>query len=235
MKRVFYILCALAVLFLFCSCTKEGAHNPNEYNSIKTAISKDSVKDFLDLLKDYAPSGIILGQKIDEKNCYNVTPAEVAAETDMKIFKFSDSFASFVMVDNEIYPICESLGGYGFVSAIPCDFNNDGEKDILVASSCGSGMHSSEISLFNSVTKESTILYDTVTTDTTSTDLIVARSTANIFTDDPEIAEELYYSVLSVKINMDNNNHANLAYVVTGIEGYIECKGNTPQFIPYQN
>ena len=93
---------------------------------------------------------------------------------------------------------------------------------------------SSIISVFNSVSKESTILYDTSTTDTPNADLIVAQSTANIFTDDPDIDEKLFYSVLSVKIDVENNNFANLAYVVTGVEGHIEYEDNTPQFILYK-
>ena len=125
-------------------------------------------------------------------------------------------------------------GGAHYTQFMVYDFDNDGNKDLFVASSWGSGLHRSVISVFNSVSKESTILYDTSTTDTPSTDLIVAQSTANIFTDDPDIDEKLYYSVLSVKINIENNNFANLAYVVTGVEGHIECEDNTPQFIPYQ-
>ena len=35
-------------------------------------------------------------------------------------------------MDNEIYPLCEFFGGYGFVNAIPCDFDNDGMTDIDV-------------------------------------------------------------------------------------------------------
>ena len=186
------------------------------------------------MLNDIEPNGLLSGYKFGEETCYNVTPPEVATETNIKFFKFSDSCASFVMMDNEIYPLCEFFGGYGFVNAIPCDFDNDGNKDLLVASSWGSGLHRSVISVFNSVSKKSTILYDTSTTDTPRTDLIVAQSTANIFTDDPDIDEKLFYSVLSVKINVENNNFANLAYDVTGVAGYIECEDNTPQFIPYQ-
>lgn len=222
------------MLFLLCSCKDDSSHKANEYETMKNSIKKDSVKEFMSLMEKFEPSGLISGYEINEKNCYNVTPSEVAAETDMKIFKFSDSCASFVMLDNEIYPLCEWFGGYGFVNAVPCDFDNDGNKDLLVASSWGSGMHRSIISVFNSVSKESTILYNTSTSDTPNADLIVAQSTANIFTDDPDIDEKLFYSVLSVKINVENNNFANLAYVVTGVEGHIECKDNTPQFIPYQ-
>lgn len=234
MKRMFCIFFALVMLFALCSCKEDNSHKANEYDSMKTKVTKDSVKDFITLLEGVEPSGLISGYKIDEKNCYNVTPAEVAAETDMKIFKFSDSCASFVMVDNKIYPLCNSFGGYGFVNALPCDFDNDGNKDLFVASSWGSGMHRSIISVFNSVSKESTILYDTSTTDTPDVDLIVTRSTANVFTDNPEIDEKLYYSVLSVKINVENNNFAEFSYVADGVEGHVESKDNIPTFVPYE-
>ena len=234
MKRILCIFCILMMLLGLCSCKDDSSHKANEYESMKTSATKDSVKEFVSLLENIEPSGLISGNKFDEETCYNVTPPEVATETNMKIFKFSDSCASFVMMDNEVYPLCEFFGGYGFVNAIPCDFDNDGNKDLFVASSWGSGLHRSVISVFNSVSKESTILYDTSTTNTLSTDLIVARSTANIFTDEPDIDEKLYYSVLSVKINVENNNLANLAYVVTGVEGHIEYEDNTPQFILYK-
>ena len=234
MKRLFCIFCVIMMLLLLCSCKNDGYQKANEYEPHKTSATKDSVEEFLSVLGHVEPGGLLSGCKFDEETCYNVTPPEVAAETNMKIFKFSDSCASFVMIDNEFYPLCDFFGGLGFVNAIPCDFDNDGNKDLFVASSWGSGLHRSVISVFNSVTKESTILYDTSTTDTPNTDLIVARSTASIFTDDPDVDEKLYYSVLSVKIDMENNNPATLAYDVIDVEGHIEYKDNIPKFIPFQ-
>ena len=38
----------------------------------------------------------------------------------------------------------------------------------------------------------------------------------------------------AIKINVEDNNFANLSYDVTGVEGHIECENNSPQFIPYQ-
>ena len=235
MKRILCIFCVITTLFLLCSCKDDGSNKANEYESMKTNISKDYVSEFMELLGgEIELGGLSSGMVLDEEHCYNVTPPQVASETDMKIFKFSDSCISLVLLDDQIYNLCESFGGYGFVNAIPCDFDNDGNKDLLIASSWGSGMHRSIISVFNSVSKESTILYDTSTTDTPNADLIVAQSTANIFTGDPEIDEKLYYSVLSVKINIEDNNLSNLSYTVIGVKGHIECEDNTPQFIPYQ-
>lgn len=229
MKKFLCVLCVFAILSCFCSCNDDNSHIANEYETMKTSITKDSVKEFMSLMEKFEPSGLISGYEINEKNCYNVTPVEVAAETNMKIFKFSDSCASFVMLDGEIYTLCDWFGGYGFVNAVPCDFDEDGNKDLLVASSSGSGIHCSVISVFNSVSKESTVLYNTMTTD-----LMVTRSTADSFTNDSEIDEKPYYSILSVKIDVANNNFADLGCVVIDAEGYIEYENNNPKFIPYQ-
>lgn len=236
MKRIFCIICAFTMLFLLCSCADNHAQNANEHASVKTPINKDSVKEFMLLLEKIVPSGHIYGDEIREENCYNVTPIEVAAETDMKIFKLSDSCASFVMIDNEIYPLCEFLGGYGFVNAIPCDFDNDGNKDLLVASSWGSGMHRSIISVFNSVTKESTVIYNTFTTDNPGIDLFVAAESP-VFSSKKIEDWPIYYQVYSAEITVNDReayNLADLSYVATDLVGSIEIENGKPVFKPYQ-
>ncbi len=236
MKRMLSIICAFTMLFLLCSCTDNIPNKATEYVSATTSISKESVKEFLLLLEKTVPSGHIHGHKIREENCYNVTPVEVAAQTDMKIFKFSDSCASFVMVDSEIYTICEFLGGYGFVNAVPCDFDNDGNKDLLVASSWGSGMHRSIISVFNSVTKESTVIYNTFTTDNPGIDLFVAAASPS--SSSKEIEDlPIYYQVYSAEITVNDMveyNLADLSYVATDLVGSIEIENGKPVFKPYQ-
>lgn len=232
MKKFFCILSLIITLCLLCSCKDNALPD-----TMKTSISKDQVAEFMELLGgEIELGGLSSGYVLDEKHCYNVTPPQVAAETDMKIFKFSDSCASFVLLDNEIYPLCEWFGGYGFVNAVPCDFNNDGNKDLLVASSWGSGMHRSIISVFNSVTKESTVLYDTSTTDTSSVDLFVAAATPSFSSKEIEVFPA-YYQVYSAKItinDMENYNLADLSYVATDLVGSIEIEDGTPVFKPYQ-
>ena len=76
---------------------------------MKTSATKDSVKEFISLLGNIEPNGLISGYKIDEETCYNVTPPGVAAETNMKIFKFSDSScggsgSAKVCNDDTLYP-----------------------------------------------------------------------------------------------------------------------------------
>ena len=234
MKKLFCMLCVIVTVLCLCSCKDNSSQMPNEYEPWKTNSSKDHVSEFMELLGGQIElDSLLSGFVLEEEHCYNVTPTQVAEETDMKIFKFSDSCASFVTVDDAIYPLCDFLGGYGFVNALPCDFDKDGNKDLFVASSWGSGMRRSIISVFNSVTKESTVLYDTATTDTPDVDLVVAQSTANLFTDNPEIDEKLYYSVLSVKINVENNNFATLSYDIVDIAGHIEITDDGPVFKPY--
>ncbi len=171
MKRfiVMFLLCAF--MLTLCACdvnnigndpsdtaspgnTNDDTNNQFEQDHIDFPCSKEGVDAFYERL--------VAGNftSIQDESCYfNVTPNEVAGQTDYKIFKESKFSKSYVMMDNEIYELCESFGGHGFVNAVVCDFDSDGNKDLLVASSWGSGMHRAEISIFNSATKKSTVIY----------------------------------------------------------------------------
>ncbi|MBR6825136.1 MAG: hypothetical protein IKM59_01175, partial [Oscillospiraceae bacterium] len=112
----------------------------------------------------------------------------------------------------------------------------DGNKDLLVASSWGSGMHRSIISVFNSAAKESTVLYDTSTTDTPGVDLFVSTATPAFSSKEIEDLP-IYYRVYSAEItvnDMEEYNLADLSYVATDLMGSIEIENGTPVFKPYQ-
>jgi hypothetical protein len=91
-----------------------------------TSCTKDSVDEFMSIIGEVELGGLSAGMKLDEEHCYNVTPLSVATQTDIKIFKFSDSCVSLALIDGEVYSICESFGGFGFVNAVPWDYDGDG-------------------------------------------------------------------------------------------------------------
>ncbi|MBQ7336084.1 MAG: hypothetical protein IJW92_06400 [Clostridia bacterium] len=238
MKRSLIIMITLAMIIGLCSCDLASNNNNSfddtEQSYMTTQCSKENVDDFCEILGKLQGDSLISGFVLDKEKCFNVTPEQVALETDYKIFKFSDSCASFVMLDNKIYALCEWFGGYGFVNAVPCDFDNDGNKDLLVASSWGSGLHRSVISVFNSTTKESTVIYDTSTTDNPQIDLFVAISTPSFSSKDPS-ALPIYYQVYSAEIKSNDNNLADLSYVATGIVGSISTDNGVIVFVPTGN
>ncbi|MBO4971450.1 MAG: hypothetical protein J6D45_01410 [Clostridia bacterium] len=235
MKRFCLIMITLMMILALCSCNSESNNKDNfdstEKTYMTTPCSKEDVDAFCDIIGELQGEGLLSGLVLDKGKCFNVTPQEVALETNYKIFKFSDSCASFVMIDNEVYTLCEWFGGYGFVNAVPCDFDNDGNKDLLVASSWGSGLHRSIISIFNSVTKESTVIYDTSTTDNPQINLFVAAVSPSFSSKDPSDSS-IYYQVYSAEIKSNDNNLANLSYVATGIIGSISTENGVIAFIP---
>lgn len=235
MKRLCSILITLFVLFTVCSCNQAPPNadtpDPAEQNSMSSACSKDSVDEFLAITGHMQGDGLLSGFSITEENLYNVTPPQVSAATDVKIFKASDSCASFILIDNEIYSICESFGGYGFVNAVPCDFDQDGHTDLLVASSWGSGLHRSIISVFNVETKESTVVYDTATTDDPPIDLFVTAETPSTSSSDPTELPT-YYRIYSAEIKVNDNNAAKLSYVATDMIGTVEYENGAIVFKP---
>ena len=238
MKRVFSLfLVGMLLIALTACCTKT---DDSTYNSDKsdpptdhmtTSCSKDSVDEFMDIIGGAELGGLSAGMKLDEEHCYNVTPLSVATQTNIKIFKFSDSCVSLALIDGEVYSICESFGGYGFVNAVPWDYDEDGNLDLLVASSWGSGLHRSIISVFNTTTKESIVVYDTSTTDNPSVDLFVATASPSFSSKDPQNLP-IYYQVYSVNIEGNDNNLANLSYTATGVIGSVVVENGALVFKP---
>lgn len=223
MKRVFSILVVVLLLVNMISCGSK--------KHLSFVCTKDSVDEFLTVAGYIYGEDLLSGMSITEDNMYNVTPPEVSAVTDVKIFKDSDSCASFILIDNEIYSICESFGGYGFVNAVPCDFDGDGNVDLLVASSCGSGLHRSVISIFNTKTKESTVVYDTSTTDDPQIDLFVAAASPAFSSKDPADLP-IYYHVYSAEIKVNDNNFADLSGEMIDIVGTVEYENGAVVFKP---
>lgn len=238
MKRFSGIITLFAIIIGLCSCNISNGNDNDSENKeasyMTTALSKEGVDAFCDILGELQGEGLLSGYVCNREKCFNVTPKWVTEETCCTIFKFSDSCASFVMIDNEIYPLCESFGGYGFVNAVPYDFDNDGNKDLLVASSWGSGLHRSVISIFNVSTKESTIIYDTSTTDNPQVDLFVSAQTPSLSSS--ELSElPIYYVVYSAEIKANDNNFADLSYVATDYVGSISNEKGEIVFTPYEN
>ncbi len=123
---------------------------------LELPCSKDHVDEFLSAFEKIKKVSYPANEDgYTYEKCFNVTPRTVYEQTGVRIFKFSDSFESFALIDDEVYEICNSLGGLGFIGAVPWDYDKDGTTDLVVGGSWGSGMHRSEISVFNVKTKES--------------------------------------------------------------------------------
>ena len=102
---------------------------------------------------------------------------------------------------------------------------------MLIASSWGSGLHRSIISVFNTTTKESIVVYDTSTTDNPSVDLFVAAASPSFSSKDPQDLP-VYYQVYSANIEVNGNNLADLSYTATGVIGSVVVENGTPVFKP---
>lgn len=204
---------------------------PVKENIYTTNISKDHVPEFMELLEaGTVLQGLSSGYAYDEAHCYNVTPAIFSYMTDMKIFKFSDSCASFLLLDGEIYPLCEAFGGYGFVDAILWDFDEDGNLDLLVSSSWGSGVHHAVLFVFNTATKESTTLYTAPGVDIYAT---CGSPASSVY--DPIVPCSIKVDTIAITINdPENCGLANLSWTAEEEIGYVYIDNGTVKFFPWK-
>ena len=232
MKRLFCLILTGIVLISLTACqtnTDNSNNSENNVNYVTTSCTKDFVDEFMSIIGDVELGGLSIGMTLDKEHCFNVTPLSVASQTDIKIFKFSDSCVSLALIDGEVYSICDSFGGFGFVNAVPWDYDEDGNPDLLVASSWGSGLHRSIISVFNTKTKESIVVYDTSNTDNPSVDLVVAAVSPSLSSKDPQDLP-IYYQVYTANIKVNDNNLADLSYTATGGIGSVVVENGAPVF-----
>jgi len=233
MKHYFSLFLILIISALLSACNVGSNHSNQETvlatDYTTTSCSKDYVDEFMSIICEAELGGLSAGFKLDAEHCYNVTPLSVAVQTDIKIFKFSDSCVSLALIDGKAYSICESFGGFGFVNAVPWDYDDDGNLDLLVASSWGSGLHRSIISIFDTSTKESNIVYDTSTTNNPSVDLVVAAVTPSLSSKDPNDLP-VYYQVYIAQIEVNDNNLADLSYCPMSLIGSVVVENEIPVF-----
>ena len=97
-----------------------------EGTEIKLSYSKELVPEFLQALSD---TGVMLSDYVKQET-YNVTPPEVFAATDGRIFDTTTQI--YLWLNEEIYPL-NFLTFYGtsLMSAILCDYDLNGTHDIL--------------------------------------------------------------------------------------------------------
>ena len=239
------ILAIIISIFCLSACSKDGDKSiknssGSEASSIQTQewmhtdCSKEYVKEFMSILGNIKGEGLLSGVKFDEEHCFNVTPKQVSESTDIKIFKFSDSCVSLALIDDEVFEICESFGGYGFFNAVPWDYDEDGTMDLLIASSYGSGVHCSEISVFNVKTKQSIVICSSleVEGDNSRSDWFVSTQTPSSYTGDPEEVP-VFYVIYSARVNVEDNL-ADLSYVAKSFVGSVSIDNGKPVFIPYK-
>lgn len=105
-----------------------------------------SVTDFNKLFKEFQDYNKI---KSENYSAYDITPEDVKKELGCQIFKVNYTCDTFVIYKSKLFPIGRGFGGFGTVSINTCDFDNDGQKDLIYTYSWGSGLHRSQIGIYD--------------------------------------------------------------------------------------
>jgi hypothetical protein len=117
-----------------------------------------------------------------QEEYFDITPQAILDEIGCQIFKSNMTCASYVLYEGEKYSISNFFGGWGIVDMQVCDFNGDGQADILYTSSWGSGMHRWEIGLFNFTDMTDEMLYSSlVMTENGMGDIVFEKTAENEF------------------------------------------------------
>ncbi len=155
-----------------------------------------------------------LSSEITRENLYHITPAGLYEATGVRVFKEAVYSHSFLLYDGKLYDI-PSLGGNGFHNAMVCDYDRNGQDDVLFTCSWGSGMHRSEVWVFNTRTREFLKIFDTstydfaahgFTGDLTQANLCVTRTPENPATEDP------VFTIAAARVERGEHGFADLQF-----------------------
>jgi len=142
-----YIVLSALILLAGCVGNKSDLQKQQMERSNSITGTSDEVSDFVSLQKDFV-------SEYDTDICYNITPQYIVENSDFRIFKYDTSCASFLLYDNEIFPMGVWFGGFGVTNAKLADIDNDGEMELYFTFSWGSGIHRSQAGYFNPKSKE---------------------------------------------------------------------------------
>lgn len=139
---------------VYASAANEQAAN----STLSIRGSKDGVKAFVALQNQVMAEDGTEGNVFSYELCYNITPKEVIEKSNCQIFKYSDSCESYLLYEGQIVSMGISFGGLGLVDVKVCDFDKDGNHELLYTYSFGSGLHRSHVAHFDLKTKRQTEL-----------------------------------------------------------------------------
>jgi len=247
MKRLLILALALCLVLGLAACAKPATQDPTTPTTVPTTTpttapttppvptsytdeflahaTKEGVPAFLALLGEQMPDMLIGARAVTEENCYNITTDAVAADTDAQVFQSEYGYA-FILCNGKITAINR------IHTMIPCDIDGNGEKDILLITSRGSGVAYYAVSVYNSVKQDITELH--IACEDYSLDrLWVVASGADVyFEGKTEADNNIQYPVLSLEKVYENNKLS--GYAVTGIYGSVVYQDGQYQFVPYK-
>lgn len=140
------------ILFISACSTNPASEKP----ALDTvAVESEMVITSSDMqVSDFLAKNINFTAGYETDECYNVTPALIADNSDYAVFKYSSSSESFIMYDGEIYNIGTCFGGFGITSMALADLDKDGEYELYYTFSWGSGLHRAQVGYFEPANKE---------------------------------------------------------------------------------
>lgn len=147
----------LALIFTYVTgCTQNdipSSESKSNFESVIYAFQMEPLESEQDMPEKlpYIDSGY------EDDIIYEITSSTLEGNTNYRIFKYSNSCASYLYYDDSIYQLGEYFGGYGLTSFVPFDGNDDGKDELYFTFSWGSGMHRAQAGYFDPIKKDTII------------------------------------------------------------------------------
>lgn len=217
--------CIIFCLLLLCLTLAACRSNPENEPQPEVNTMQYTSASFKELLGEQVKEDKIAIVESDFAiaEYHDITPTPVKETIGCQIFKDGKNCESYLLHNDQIYRMGIGFGGYGVIDIHLCDFDGDGQQDLLYTDSSGSGVHRWEAGIFNMTTLHDTTVFASMGAlkpQYYMADTILVETGDNQF------------DIYTARINLPADiNFANLSIEQDEKIGRITKDGHTPHFI----
>lgn len=219
MRKIFFLALILGVIISVFGCASKYGNDKGSSTTDNLTVQKIyqlptdkikgqySIEDFNGFYAEYLRLNNIAENtsskddktglpKEDQLKYYtisDITPENIKKEIGCQIFKVNYTCETYVIYKGEFFRIGFGFGGMGVVTLATCDFDEDGQKDLIYTFSWGSGLHRSHIGVFD-LSEKKEIWLDFIQLNE---DIVLEKLSDNsfdVYTSVLEMKEELNYT-----------------------------------------
>lgn len=221
MRKIFFLILILGLIASVLGCVAKDGNDKGSFKTDNLTVQKIyqlpkdkikdqySIEDFKDFYVGYLrlnsiaentsseddKTGLSKEDQLKYYTIFDITPENIKKEIGCQIFKVNYTCETYVIHNGEFFTIGFGFGGMGVVTVTTCDFDEDGQKDLIYTFSWGSGLHRSHIGVFD-LSEKREIWLDFIHLNE---DIVLEKLTDNSF--------DVYASVLEMREDLNYTHY----------------------------
>lgn len=212
LKKIIFLIITFTLLVTLFGCADKKTKQFSERE-------KQNIQEFKSIFSEFCKKQNITVSSKNINAFDDITPENVFKETGCQIFKNRSTCESYLLYEENLYSLGIGFGGLGIVDIVTCDFDDNGEKELLYTYSWGSGIHRSCFGYFDLFQKSE------IEIDISSTELLGFIQEELVF----KKISDAHFEIYTANVTMDGGSFTKLSLKKDKLFGEIKVAKNKPK------